>query len=119
MELDVNNCLNQAAFSLSVGASIAAVASGLAAASADTTGKTVAYGTLAFGCAVGSISALTAWVSPSSKDLKSYLRNAKSHFGYGSSSMAAMVALNVSSGILRGLGLGSSFVVIKKHGDLV
>ncbi len=118
MSLDTNNYVNQAAFALSVSSSVAAVTSGLAAASANTVGKTVVYGTLAFGCAMGAISAVTAWVSPRSKDVKSYLRNVKSHFGYGSSGMAAIVAMNVSSGILKGLSLGSTFVVMKKHGDL-
>ncbi len=103
MSLDVNDSyVNQAAFVLSVSSSVAAVASGFATASAKTAGKTAAMGALTLGCATGAASAVTAWLDPSSKDVKSYLKNVKSHFGYGLSGMATFVAQEVSAAIVKG-----------------
>ncbi len=105
------NYLRPAAFLTITGCSAGTVFGVLNAASGGTMQKTAAYGALAFGCAAATVSAATAWFDPSSKDAKSYLKNASNHFFY----VIPTITTTIASGIFNAAVEGAS----KAIGDVV
>jgi hypothetical protein len=82
-------------------ASTMAVCSSLS--SSNSLQKTAAYGALAFGTMTGTLSAVTAWFDPTSKDVKSYMKNVSTHFCYGVPAMATAIANTVFDAAVQGI----------------
>lgn len=113
MSIDTNY-MNSVACSTIVSTAAATVVSALNATTATTGLKTGAYATLALGCMTASGSAVMAWFEPTSKDVRSYLNNVKTHFGFGVSSVATVVAQSVGKAIVEGLSEGIRKVIREK-----
>lgn len=105
MSLDTN--LNLTAFCTITTGAVGTVASTMAVcsslSSSNSLQKTAAYGALAFGTMTGTLSAVTAWFDPTSKDVKSYMKNVSTHFCYGVPAMATAIANSIFNAAVEGV----------------
>lgn len=102
-EVNSTNYLRPVAFALTVGSSVATCLSMWRATSGGSMEKTAAYGALAFGSMAATVSGATAWFNPSSKDAKSYLKNAANHFFYTIPTMSTTVASSIFNSAVNGI----------------
>lgn len=102
MDCELNNYVNQVAFCTILTASAGTVLSAMATGSATTALKTAGCAALTLGYATATGSAVTAWFDPSSKNVKNYFNNVKSHFGMGASAVATAISQTVASAVVEG-----------------
>ncbi len=95
--------LELTAFSLITSTGVVTVASTIAAVTSDTKEKAIACGMLALLGSSASLSSVSAYFSPSSQDVKSYLHNMKAQFGYTTAGIVTYIAQSIFNGAIQGI----------------